>query len=79
MRQKRTGNEGLDGVFFRPRERKLDRLVTPFEEFIHRQTTSGLILLAASVEAIVPANSPLREACLHLTHAPVVSGLFLSG
>jgi NhaA family Na+:H+ antiporter len=77
MRQKRIGNEGLDGVFFYPWERKLDRLVTPFEEFIHRQTTSGLILLATSVVAIVLANSPLREAYLHLTHAPV--GLRLGG
>lgn len=72
MRQQRTGSEGREGVFFYPWERKLDRLVTPFEEFIHRQTTSGLILLATSALAVVLANSPLREAYLHLTHAPVV-------
>jgi NhaA family Na+:H+ antiporter len=57
--------------FFYPWERTLDRLVTPFEEFIHRQTTSGMILLAMSVVAVVLANSPLRDAYLHLTHTPV--------
>ncbi len=64
--------EGREGLFFYPWERKLERLVTPFEEFIHRQTTSGLILLAVSVLAVLLANSPLRDAYLHLTHAPVV-------
>lgn len=66
-----TGKESREERFFYPWERALDRLVTPFEEFIHRQTTSGMILLATSVVAVVLANSPLRDAYLHLTHAPV--------
>ncbi len=72
MRGKPAGKESREGRFFYPWERTLDRLVTPFEEFIHRQTTSGIILLAMSVVAVVLANSPLRDAYLHLTHAPVV-------
>jgi NhaA family Na+:H+ antiporter len=66
-----AGKETREERFFYPWERTLDRLVTPFEEFIHRQTTSGMILLATSVVAVVLANSPLRDAYLHLTHAPV--------
>ncbi len=72
MNRKQAGNEGREGMFFYPWERRLDRLVTPFEEFIHRQTTSGMILLAVSALAVLLANSPLRDAYLHLTHAPVV-------
>jgi NhaA family Na+:H+ antiporter len=66
-----AGRETREERFFYPWERSLDRLVTPFEEFIHRQTTSGMILLAMSVIAVVLANSPLRDAYLHLTHAPI--------
>ena len=65
------GKDSREGRFFYPWERTLDRLVTPFEEFIHRQTTSGMILLATSVVAVVLANSPFRDTYLHLTHAPV--------
>ena len=65
------GKDSREGRFFYPWERTLDRLVTPFEEFIHRQTTSGMILLAMSVVAVVLANSPFRDVYLHLTHAPV--------
>jgi NhaA family Na+:H+ antiporter len=71
MGRGQAGNDGREGLFFYPWERKLDRLVTPFEEFIHRQTTSGLILLSVSVVAVLLANSSLRDVYLHLTHAPV--------
>ncbi len=70
-----TGNPRGDNdhhqQFFYPWERTLDRLVTPFEEFIHRQTTGGMVLLATSVVAILLANSFLRDAYLHLIHTPV--------
>jgi Na+:H+ antiporter, NhaA family len=72
MNEEPSGREGRRGQFFYPWERTLDRLVTPFEEFIHRQTTSGMILLATSIMAVVLANSPLRNAYLHLTHSPFV-------
>ena len=67
-----AGNDSREGIFFYPWERTLDRLVTPFEEFIHRQTTSGMILLASAVVAGLLANSPFRDTYLHLTHTPVV-------
>lgn len=70
-RRQHAVKDSREGRFFYPWERTLDRLVTPFEEFIHRQTTSGMILLATSFLAVVLANSPFRDAYLHLTHAPV--------
>ena len=33
------------GVFDAPWEKSFDKILTPFEEFIHRQTTSGLLLM----------------------------------
>ncbi len=57
--------------FFYPWEQKLERLITPFEEFIHRQTTSGIMLMAVSVLALAVENSPLREGYEHLIHMPL--------
>jgi hypothetical protein len=34
------------GEYHAPWEESFDRILTPFEEFIHRQTTSGLLLMA---------------------------------
>jgi hypothetical protein len=45
-------------LFFYPWERQFERLITPFEEFIHRQTTSGIVLLIATLIALGLANSP---------------------
>lgn len=59
------------GVILAPWERAFDRFLTPFEEFVHRQTTSGLILMSAAVLALVLANGPLAEAYRHLVHTPV--------
>ena len=47
------------GVIYAPWERALDRVLTPFEEFIHRQTTSGLLLMITTVVALLLANGPL--------------------
>ena len=34
------------GEYHAPWEKSFDRILTPFEEFIHRQTTSCLLLMA---------------------------------
>ena len=57
-----------DGVIYAPWERTFTRLLSPFEEFIHRQTTSGLLLMGAAILALVLANSDFAEAYQHLTH-----------
>jgi NhaA family Na+:H+ antiporter len=57
--------------FVAPWERAFDRITTPFEEFIHNQTSSGLILMGVTLLALVVANSPLVDAYKHLVHTPV--------
>jgi len=58
-----------DGRFFYPWERTFERIITPFEEFIQRETTSGMILIAGTILALVIANSPLKEHYDHLIHS----------
>ncbi|MCK7597699.1 Na+/H+ antiporter NhaA [Microbulbifer sp. CAU 1566] len=58
-------------VFEAPLENAFGRLVTPFEEFIHRQSSSGLLLMACAVLAMIIANSPWQEWYKHLLHLPV--------
>lgn len=56
----------LGKEYVAPWERALDRVISPIDEFIHRQTTSGILLMLCAVIAIVIANSPLAEAYHHL-------------
>jgi NhaA family Na+:H+ antiporter len=63
------------GVFYAPWERAFQRVITPFEEFIHRQTTSGLLLMAAALTALGIANSPLAGAYQDVLHLPVSIGV----
>jgi NhaA family Na+:H+ antiporter len=46
-------------VYIAPWEQAFKKILTPFEEFIHRQTTSGLLLMIMAVVALILANSPL--------------------
>lgn len=68
----RTHAKGLKGspggLFFYPWERQFDRLITPFEEFIHRQTTSGIVLMLTTVVALIIANSPLSDIYGYILH-----------
>ena len=58
------------GIIYAPWERTFTRVLTPFEEFIHRQTTSGLLLMGTAIIALVLANSFVAEAYLHFIHTP---------
>lgn len=60
-----------EGQIFYPWERKFDRLVTPFEEFIHKQTTGGIILMISAMLALLLANSPLGEDYERIIHASI--------
>ncbi|RMG59952.1 MAG: Na+/H+ antiporter NhaA [Gammaproteobacteria bacterium] len=57
--------------YLAPWERAFDRILTPFEEFIHRQTTTGILLISCAVIALIIGNSPLADAYAHLMHAKV--------
>jgi NhaA family Na+:H+ antiporter len=63
------------GVHHAPWEKAFDRLLTPLEEFIHRQTTSGVLLMICAVIALFIANGPLYESYKHFLHTPVVLGV----
>lgn len=58
-----TDKEGIppepsgEGVYNAPWEKPFENIITPFEEFIHRQTTTGLILIGTTIIALVLANS----------------------
>ena len=57
--------------YFAPWEKAYEKIATPFEEFIHRQTTTGTLLIACAVVALVIANSPLLEPYDKLLHLKI--------
>lgn len=59
------------GVYHALWEKTFDKVLTPFEEFVHRQTTSGLLLMATAILALVLANSSLAGLYQHILHTPV--------
>ena len=59
------------GIYHAPWEKSFDKIFTPFEEFIQRQTTSGLLLMGTAVLALVLANGPLASAYQHLVHTVI--------
>lgn len=64
-----------------PWEKVFDRLLSPLEEFIHRQTTSGILLMVCAVLAMFLANGPWSETYHHvltLTFTIGVEGFQLS-
>lgn len=58
------------GVYHAPWEKSFLRVLTPLEEFIHRQTTSGILLMICAVIALIVANTPLQDEYQHLLHIP---------
>jgi len=59
------------GVYHAPWEKAFSKIVTPFEDFIHQESTSGLLLMATAILALVLANSGLSGFYHHLVHTPV--------
>ncbi len=64
-----------DGVYNAPWEKNFDKILTPFEEFIHRQTTSGLLLMAMAVLALFLANGPFAETYNKVLHTYISIGV----
>lgn len=44
-------------IYYAPWEKSFDRVLIPIEEFIHRQSTSSLLLMASALLALIWANS----------------------
>lgn len=52
-------------------EEAFSKIVSPFEEFIHRETTGGYLLMACTVIALLVVNFGFHDAYQHILHAPV--------
>ena len=61
--------------YIAPWEKAFDSVLTPLDDFIHRQTTSGILLMLCAVLAIYIANSPWSEAYHHILAIPFTIGI----
>lgn len=62
-------------VHIAPWEKAFDSVLSPFEEFIHRQTTSGVLLMLCAVVALLIANSAFAEEYHHFLQSYLTVGL----
>jgi NhaA family Na+:H+ antiporter len=56
---------------YAPWEKTFKRMSTPFEHFIHAQTTTGMVLMFMTVLALLLANSELYETYEHFFHTKI--------
>jgi len=56
---------------YAPWEKKFKKIATPFEHFLHAQTTTGMVLMFMTVLALILANSPLSEIYEHFFHMKI--------
>jgi len=56
---------------YAPWEKTFKKVATPFEHFIHAQTTTGIILMLMTILALILANSPLTENYANFFHTEV--------
>jgi NhaA family Na+:H+ antiporter len=61
--------------FIAPWEKAFARVLTPLEEFIHRQTTSGVLLMLCAVTALYLANSQWSDTYRYLLTLPLTIGV----
>ncbi len=72
---KENNKDYKDGKYLYPLEEKWEKLLTPFDEFIRSESTSGIALIVAVVLALVFANSALSDEYHHLLEVPFAIGL----
>jgi len=56
---------------YAPWEKAFDKIATPFEHFLHAQTTTGLVLMFSTILALILANTALADAYAHIFHTVV--------
>ena len=54
-----------------PWEKAFKKVSTPFEHFLHAQTTTGLILIFMTILALILANSSVSETYAHFFHTKI--------
>ena len=59
------------GIYTAPWEKSFERILTPLEQFIHKQTTSGVLLMICAVIALAIANSPAHLGYEKLLHKEI--------
>ncbi|MGZ9140085.1 MAG: Na+/H+ antiporter NhaA, partial [Nitrospira sp.] len=64
MTNTRQQTEDQDSPFVQP-------VVEPFQKFIHAETAGGILLLAATIAAMIWANSPWAASYTEFWHTPV--------
>ena len=52
--------------YIAPWEKAFDKILSPLDDFIHRQTTSGILLMLCAIAALYIANSPWSETYHHI-------------
>ena len=61
--------------YIAPWEKAFDKILSPLDEFIHRQTTSGVLLMLCAVAALYLANSSLSIPYHHFLELPFTIGI----
>ena len=56
---------------YAPWEKAFNKIATPFEHFIHAQTTTGIILLFMTIVALILANTHFTESYIHFFHTKI--------
>lgn len=56
---------------YAPWEKAFRKISTPFEHFLHAQTTTGMVLMFMTILALILANSPLTDSYAHFFHTKV--------
>jgi len=56
---------------YAPWEKTFKKVATPFERFLHAQTTTGMILILMTILALILANTPLTEHYAHFFHTHI--------
>lgn len=55
--------------------RPIDRILSPFQEFTQQEASSGILLIIATIIALIWANSPWAESYVHLWETNVTVSL----
>jgi len=56
---------------YSPWEKTFDKITTPFEDFLHAQTTTGLVLMLMALIALFLANSPYADTYINFFHTKI--------
>ncbi len=56
---------------YAPWEKAFKKVSTPFEHFLHAQTTTGMVLMFMTIFALILANSPMTETYVHFFHMKI--------